>query len=152
MGNYIEKDFIIFTENDPVSTDGKNRWQEAIDAWANGQSDEKFKPPRDTSDANSGAIVVSIKEPGDHTRFDSNSVRIRAKITSLDKVDKSEIVVNGQTKYTYTDDRRDIDETFDLPDGVYEIKVKAQNSKGSSTDSTLRIGVNKNWDEVTPTP
>src|SRR3989338_3980469 len=36
MGNYIEKDFIIFTENDPVSTDGKNRWQEAIDAWANG--------------------------------------------------------------------------------------------------------------------
>jgi membrane peptidoglycan carboxypeptidase len=49
-GQYDEKDFIVFTENDPVSTDGKNRWQEAIDKWASEQGDEKYKVPKETSD------------------------------------------------------------------------------------------------------
>lgn len=152
MGDYEEKDFIVITENDPVSTDGVNRWQEAINTWRNEQSDSKFKPPTDTSDSNSGKIVVSIKEPCDHCRLESNDVRVRAKITSLDRVEKTEIIVNGTVKKTFTDDQRDIDETINLPDGVYEIKVFSSNSKGSSTDSTLKIGIKKNWDEVTPTP
>lgn len=49
-GQYDEKDFIVFTEADPVSTDGKNRWQEGIDAWAAEQGDEKYKVPKETSD------------------------------------------------------------------------------------------------------
>jgi penicillin-binding protein 1C len=32
-GDYDEMDFIVFHEDDPVSTDGKNRWQDGIDAW-----------------------------------------------------------------------------------------------------------------------
>ena len=31
--NYDTKDFIVLKESDPVSQDGKNRWQEGIDAW-----------------------------------------------------------------------------------------------------------------------
>lgn len=152
MGDYEEKDFIVITENDPVSTDGKNRWQEAINEWRNEQSDSKFKPPTETSDTNSGKIVVSIKEPCDRCRLESNDVRVRAKITSLDRVEKTEIIINGTVKKTFTDDQRDIDETINLPDGAYEIKVFSSNSKGSSTDSTLKIGIKKNWDEVSPTP
>ncbi len=152
MGDYEEKDFIVITENDPVSTDGKNRWQEAINDWRNEQSDNKFKPPTETSDTNSGKIVVSIKEPCDRCRLESNDVRVRAKITSLDRVEKTEIIVNGTVKKTFTDDQRDVDETINLPDGVYEIKVFSSNSKGSSTDSTLKVGIKKPWDEVTPTP
>lgn len=49
-GQYEEKDFLVFTENDPVSTDGKNRWQEGIDKWASEQGDEKYKVPKETSD------------------------------------------------------------------------------------------------------
>ncbi|MBP6993746.1 transglycosylase domain-containing protein [Candidatus Woesebacteria bacterium] len=49
-GQYDEKDFIVFTEDDPVSTDGKNRWQEGINAWAAEQGDEKYKVPTETSD------------------------------------------------------------------------------------------------------
>src|SRR3989344_1585863 len=41
-GSYDEKEFIVITEDDPVSGDGKNRWQESIDAWAREQGDEKF--------------------------------------------------------------------------------------------------------------
>ena len=51
-GEYDVKDFIIFEEEDVVSTDGKNRWQEAIDAWVaeNYKDDPKYKRPTETSD------------------------------------------------------------------------------------------------------
>lgn len=50
--DYETKDFIVFKEEDPVSTDGKNRWQEAIDAWLNEKfkDDKKYRPPTETSD------------------------------------------------------------------------------------------------------
>ncbi len=50
-GQYDTKDFIVFRENDPVSTDGKNRWQEGIDAWINEnyKDDPLYHPPTETS-------------------------------------------------------------------------------------------------------
>lgn len=51
-GDYDLKDFIVFLEADPISTDGKNRWQEAIDAWVNEahKDDSLYRPPTATSD------------------------------------------------------------------------------------------------------
>ena len=51
-GDYDTKDYIVFHEEDPVSTDGKNRWQEGISAWLSGQypGDDKYHPPTETSD------------------------------------------------------------------------------------------------------
>ena len=49
-GEFEEKEFIIITETDPVSTDGKNRWQEAIYQWMKEQKDEKYHPPTEISD------------------------------------------------------------------------------------------------------
>jgi 1A family penicillin-binding protein len=39
-----DKDYVLIKETDPVSTDGKNRWQEGIDEWVKEQSDEKYHP------------------------------------------------------------------------------------------------------------
>ncbi len=46
------KDFVAFLESDPISTDGKNRWQEAIDAWVREtyKDDGLYKLPTDKSD------------------------------------------------------------------------------------------------------
>ncbi|MEI7653364.1 MAG: transglycosylase domain-containing protein [bacterium] len=49
-GQYEERDYIVLNEDDPVSTDGKNRWQEGIQNWINDQSDSIYKVPRETSD------------------------------------------------------------------------------------------------------
>lgn len=52
-GEYDTKDYILFKENDPISTDGKNRWQEGIDAWIrqNFAADHpEYYPPTETSD------------------------------------------------------------------------------------------------------
>ncbi len=49
--DYDTIEVINFVEDDPVSTDGKNRWQEAIDAWVNEhyKDDNKYKRPSDKS-------------------------------------------------------------------------------------------------------
>ncbi|OGH37416.1 MAG: hypothetical protein A3B44_02095 [Candidatus Levybacteria bacterium RIFCSPLOWO2_01_FULL_38_21] len=51
-GDYDTKEYIVFYEDDPVSTDGKNRWQEGINAWLATQypGDERYHPPTETSD------------------------------------------------------------------------------------------------------
>lgn len=151
-GNYEEKDFIVITENDPVSTDGKNRWQEAIDAWRNTQ-DDKYKYPGETSDASQEDMVVNIKEPSDHSKVESNDVKIVARLTTLSKVKNVKIFVNGQEKKSIDGDRQEISETLNLPDGTYEIKVEAVNEKDKKGDSVVKIGVKKDWDSsATPTP
>ncbi len=144
-GNYEEKDFIVITENDPVSTDGKNRWQEAIDAWRNTQ-DDKFKYPGETSDASQEDMVVNIKEPSDHARVDSNEVKVVARLTSNSNVKNVKIYIDGQEKKSIDGDRDEISETFNLPDGKYEIKVEAVNEKDKKGESVVKIGVKKDWD------
>lgn len=52
-GDYDTKDYIVFKENDPISTDGKNRWQEGIDAWIRrtyAADRPEYYPPTETSD------------------------------------------------------------------------------------------------------
>jgi hypothetical protein len=48
---YDVKKFIVFHEDDPASSDGKNRWQEGIDAWINEnhKDDSQYRPPTETS-------------------------------------------------------------------------------------------------------
>ncbi len=49
---YDIKRFIVFSENDPFSSDGKNRWQEGIDKWLseNHKDDPLYHPPTQKSD------------------------------------------------------------------------------------------------------
>lgn len=154
-GNYEEKDFVVFTENDPISTDGRNRWQEGIDVWVRDQNNDKFKAPTDVSDASVDDIVVSIKSPSHQTRVDSNTVNIRAKITSVAAIQNVKVFLNGVEIMNFNENKSDIDETRSISDGVYELKVTARNEKGKSSDSSVKFGVNTAWDSavsLTPTP
>ena len=152
-GNYEEKDFIVITESDPVSTDGKNRWQEAINAWAGQQGDNKYKPPTDTSDSATDSVIVSVKNPGDHSTVSSGNLNIKAKIASLEKIKNVKIKINGETRFDWNEDKRDIDETISIiADGVYELQIIGTNEKDKQGESTIKFGVNKPWDYVTPSP
>jgi membrane carboxypeptidase/penicillin-binding protein PbpC len=151
-GNYDEKEYIVITENDPVSTDGKNRWQEAIDEWARSQTDDKYKPPTEKSDGNSEDLIVSIRKPGDKSTVDSNNVEINAKIASLTSIKEVKLLVNNKEIKAWGGDTREINETVNLPDGTYEIKVYAKNEKYKVADSVIRIGVKKAWDSAPPAP
>lgn len=52
-GDYDTKDYIVFKENDPISTDGKNRWQDGVGAWIKqtyAADHPEYYPPTQTSD------------------------------------------------------------------------------------------------------
>lgn len=50
-----QHEFIVLKESDPLSTDGRNRWQEGIDEWikANKGGDNKWNPPDDLKKSDS---------------------------------------------------------------------------------------------------
>ena len=50
VGDYDERNYIVFSENDPISSDGRNRWQEGIDKWLETVSEDRYKPPKEVSD------------------------------------------------------------------------------------------------------
>ncbi|MBI4999155.1 hypothetical protein HZB97_00025, partial [Candidatus Gottesmanbacteria bacterium] len=95
LGEYEEKDFIVLEEQDPVSTDGKNRWQEGIDAWLASNPDPKYYPPRETSTEKMDKVIVKIKSPNDHAQIDDNDVLVEAEAVSAAEIVKIEVLVDG---------------------------------------------------------
>jgi len=151
-GNYEEKEYIVITENDPVSTDGKNRWQEGIESWSREQKDDRYHPPTDLSDASSDSVVISIKSPGDKQKIDDNRINIQANIATVRKLKNVKIYLNGEEKKNYNEDKKDIDESMDLSEGVYELKITAATENDKTGESIVKFGVKKAWDSLTPTP
>ncbi|MBI3620043.1 penicillin-binding protein [Candidatus Roizmanbacteria bacterium] len=150
-GNYDEKDYIVISENDPVSADGKNRWQEGINVWAQSQPDDKYHAPTETSDVSADSVIVSIKSPSDLSTV-SSSFTVTAHITSISPVTQVKIYANGTEVKNIGGNNADISETVSLADGTYDLKVTAGNEKNNSGDATVHIGVNQPWSTPTPTP
>jgi membrane peptidoglycan carboxypeptidase len=151
-GNYDEKEYIVFTESDPISTDGKNRWQEAIDAWVREHGSDKMKPPTDTSDNDIDNIVVTLDSPSDHQTV-GNTFDIHVRIVSGPDVKWIKFYKNGNEFKNVDGNNKDTTQSVTLEDGTYELRVVAMNTKDKQNDKTIRIGVNKPWDaNTTPSP
>ena len=146
--NYEEKEFFSYKENDAVSTDGKNRWQEGIDGWIEQQSDkEKYNPPTDY--CHSGGLVnVGIDSPAHHSTV-GNTFDIKITTNSIKKIVEVKLWVDGVEKKIWTE--RPFEMNLTLPDGPHLIKVKATDRDGDSQERESNIGVNTPWD-ATPTP
>lgn len=66
-GDYDTKDYIWFRESDPISTDGRNRWQEGIDAWLRktyAADKPEYYPPTETSDYQYGSSTPTPSPTG----------------------------------------------------------------------------------------
>lgn len=151
-GNYDEKDCYVVTESDPVSWDGKNRWQEGIDKWRSEQGDDKWKCPTEVSDNRSDDVIVSIKNIADHATISDKTFTVRIKTTSLQPLKNVKIFINNSEVKSYNEDKRDFEETLSVAgDGAYELKVRATNEKDKSGESSIKFGVNKPWDYAVPT-
>ncbi|OGK14642.1 hypothetical protein A3C98_03910 [Candidatus Roizmanbacteria bacterium RIFCSPHIGHO2_02_FULL_37_15] len=151
-GNYDEKEYIVIRENDPISTDGKNRWQESIDAWVKEINDDKYHPPTEISESSSELVIVQIKSPSDKETISSNEIVIKGKIASIYPIKFTKFYINGSEVRILDGNISEFNESFNLSDGVYEIKVMSWNEKDKNGDSVVKIGVNKAWDSFNPTP
>lgn len=148
-GEYDTKSFIVITEQDPVSTDGKNRWQEGIDAWINSQSDSRFKPPRETY-TGGDEIGIAIKSPSDNAQINSNDVEIRVEASSTHNVTKIEVYVDSELVKDGTD--KSFKETIHIDNGSHRIRAKVTDDQGKTAEHDIGIGINEPYATPTPTP
>ncbi len=144
------KDYYVFLEFDPVSTDGRNRWQEGIDAWAATQGDSKYRPPaglknEPTKDPNE--IKVSIKNPSGNSQVDY-SFETKAAVDTGRKVTKVEFYIDGSIKDTQNGDNKDVKFNFTFASankGKHKVKVKAFNDASHDAESEIEVSVGEPW-------
>ncbi len=148
--NFNTKEYFKFSEDDPVSTDGKNRWQEGIDGWINTQADkDKYFPPSDYCRTD-GTVTVNFDSPSDRQTV-SNNFDVKISTSSLKKINEVKLWVNGTESKTWTE--RPFEVSLNLADGLYSLKIRATDKDGASNEKEIKIGVNKPWDWApSPTP
>ncbi len=158
-GDSVEKEFITLREDDPFSEDGRNRWQEGIDAWLSSQTDSRYGNPTEYCGEESD-VSVSLNRPKNEENFDGEKIAYQIKAGSDDGIAKIELYVKkegGDYKLEKTfDNEREVAAEIELKRGKYELYAKAYSRGGKTKESSkVKIGTGgMAWDfkEPTPTP
>ena len=145
-GNYEEKEFVVITEEDPLSPDGRNRWQEAIDKWIEEQDDPRYKAPREISDYKPEETQILLDSPKDKQKIDSNNVEIKGKIVSDKEIEKLTIFVD-EAVILDKEGAKSFDEIVSLEDGVYSLRIVVKEKDGKQVEKTIKFGVNVKVEE-----
>lgn len=149
-GNYDEKEYFIFKEEDPTSAKGgPNKWQEGILNWLNGQTDSKYHPPTEYCGA-TNPLSVDFNEPGDRSSNLGGEFKVRLRADSTSKIIEVELLVNNNKIRGFSE--APYEHTLNLGKGVYELKVKAKDEGGHEAERTIKVGVGVAWDYTEPTP
>lgn len=147
-GDFNEKEFIVLNEADPVSEDGRNRWQEGIDAWMKSQTDSRYGNPTEYC-GSEGDISVNMEMPKNEENFDGDEITYKINAGSDAGVAKLEFYVNGELKKT-VENQHQFQDTIKLSRGKYELNAKAYSKSGSVKESNkIKIGTGGiKWDEA----
>jgi penicillin-binding protein 1C len=151
-GNFYEKIFTILKEDDPISQDGRNRWNEGIQAWIAGQPNAgDYSPPTEMC-STSDDVVVLIENPKNETTYDTEDVEIEVRTFSEKKIERVEIFVDGEKRETLSS--RPYITKVHMSKGRHEIYAKAfaEGGKESQTGTT-QIGTGgADWKKAEPQP
>lgn len=149
-GNYDEKEYFSFKEEDPVSTDGRNRWQEGIDSWISQQSNKEIYNPPNSYCRSDGSVGVNFAEPGNQSTQNSN-FNVKINTSSLKKITEVKLWVDGNESKVWTE--RPFEGSLNLNDGKHILRVRATDKDGTYDETEIKIGVNVPWDwSPSPTP
>jgi penicillin-binding protein 1C len=151
VGDYDEKEFVVLKEEDPFSQDGVNRWQEGINAWVNGQPDEKYKAPTEFCGSSSD-VSVRMNNPENEKKYDKEDIEVSIDADSGDGIEKIELWVDGNLKEVIND--HSYRGTIKLNGGQHELYAKAKSRGGKEAQTgTVRIGTGgQDWKKPDPTP
>ncbi len=149
---FDEKEFILLKEDDPISKDGKNRWQDGINTWISGQGDTRYHPPTENCDS-ANEIFVTFDPDLDHKNISGNEVELKIRTATDGDIEKVEIYVNDALKTTLRD--RPYQTKLVLDPGQYKIYAKAYRNDGKTANTgDQHIGMGGvNWDaSASPSP
>lgn len=148
-GNYDEKEFFVFKEEDPTGgIGGVNKWQEGILAWLAGQGDPRYKPPSDYCGTNN-PVNVEFVTPKDKDSNLPNEFTVEIRAESTSSINQIELEVDGTRIRTFTGPPYKHD--LELDNGIHTIRAKAKDANGKESDRTITVGVGVPADP-TPTP
>lgn len=146
-GNYEEKEFFLFKEEDPTAGSGDpNRWQEGVLNWLNTQGDSRYHPP--TEYCGTSPVYIEFIEPGNRDEV-GNDFTIKIATDSTSKIEWVELYIDGQKRRTFTGPPF-VYTAKDVEDGVHKLKAKARDEDGHETEREITIGVNVAWDYTPP--
>lgn len=150
-GDYDEQEFIVLKEDDPVSQDGVNRWQEGINAWIAGQTDPRYKFPTQEC-GQSSDVFIQLRQPVDNQSYSSESIPVEVEAASDEGIDRIEIWVDGSLRETIRDRR--YSGNINMPAGSHEIFARAFSRGGREIQSgTAHIGSGgQNYQAPAPSP
>ncbi|MBU2543206.1 transglycosylase domain-containing protein [Patescibacteria group bacterium] len=150
-GDYDEREYIVIQLDDPVSRDGKNRWQEAVNAWIEAQNDSRYKPPTESC-GEASDVFVEMKKPENEKKYETEDIEVVVRAESGEGIEKIEIIVNGEVRETVND--REYKGKLNLFKGRYEVWAKAY-SRGDKSKETNKVKIGtggENWKEPAPSP
>ena len=151
--DFEEKEFYVYREPDPVSQDGRNRWDEGINAWIQGQTDARYKPPGEYCGSQDD-VYVNLKQPSDKQEFSSEDVTVEVEADSGEGIRRIEIWVDGGLKETINNNK--YNGTLKISKGRHEVWAKVVTNSGKEKETgKARIGTGgEKWEkpEETPTP
>ena len=149
-GNFEEKEFFVFKEEDPTAGPGEpNRWQEGILNWLSTQSDPRYHPLTDYCGSSQIPVNVEFIYPTDQSPNLQNDLTVKVKAESTTDIVQIELEVDGNKVWTFTNPP--YLHQLTLSDGVHTLRAKARDSAGHESDRMITIGVNSPWD-YSPTP
>jgi penicillin-binding protein 1C len=150
VGDYDEREFIILKENDPISQDGRNRWQEGIDAWIKGQDDSRYRVPTEYCGEKSD-VSVDLRRPDNERNFDDTNIEVEVLAGSGAGIEKIEIIARRADGFEVkeTVNNRRYKDRINLPAGRYEVYAIAYTRDGEKRESRkVKIGTGGvKWDQ-----
>lgn len=149
-GNYDEKEFFVFKEEDPTAPPGgQNKWQEGILSWLATQSDPKYHPPTDYC-GTQNPVNVEFFTPKDRTSNLPNKFSIEVRADSTSSISQVELYVDGTRIRTFTS--KPYKEDVTLENGVHTLRAIAKDANGKESDRGITVGVNIAWDYAPTSP
>ena len=152
-GNYEEKEYLSFKEEDPTAGSGDpNRWQEGILNWLSTKSEDIYHPPTEYCDGvNATPLNVEFKDPRDRDSNLANTVKIEFTVDAIKGVKEAWIELDGNRVRSFTS--RPYEHEMTIDDGVHELRAVAKDHEGNQSDRRITIGVNTDWDaSSSPSP
>ncbi len=148
-GNYEEKEYFIFKEEDPTSDGGPNKWQEGILNWLSTQSDPRYHPPTEYCGA-TNPLSIDFDTPRDKDSNISSNFEVRLKADSTSDIKEVSLYIDGSLFRTFT--KPPYAANLSLDKGVHRLKARAKDQDGHQSEREITIGVGVAWDYVSPTP
>jgi 1A family penicillin-binding protein len=153
-GNYENKEFFKFKEEDPTAGPGApNKWQEAILNWMNAQADPRYHPPSDYC-GTSNPLNVEIGTPHDQDGNLPSTFNVSFTANSSSAITQAELKVDGKTICTFNNGANNYscDIKDSLSKGRHSIEATAMDAANHSAGRTITVAVGEAFNIPTPTP